>query len=242
MIRDELIRDRIMIGICDTRASERMQLMNDLTLEKAFEIARQAEVQVKEGKKISQEDSEATKEEVNRVFQRRDNPSKPKQGGSKDIRQEEQTCGRCGYPSHTQGKKCPALKSTCRRCKKEGHWDRMYRSKEIRRIEQEDDNEEEACVTYAFIGAVNHSAHKTEFKFKAHVTEFSKQLHFIVDTGADITCISDESVPKSCRNKICRTEKIISGPDGKKIIRNRLLTHNTSREKIRNLSKSLRNS
>lgn len=40
--------------------------MNDLTLEKAFEMARQAESQTKEGKKMRQETTEVITE-VNRV-------------------------------------------------------------------------------------------------------------------------------------------------------------------------------
>lgn len=100
MIRDELIRDRIVIGLCNTHASERMQLRNDLTLEKAFEMARQAEIQAKEGKKMRQEISEATIE-VNRVSKTGKNLSKLKQEDSKNTSlQEERTCGRCGYPNH----------------------------------------------------------------------------------------------------------------------------------------------
>lgn len=112
--------------------------MNDLTLEKAFEMARQAESQTKEGKKMRQETTEATTE-VNRVPQTGRNLRKFKQEDSKNTSlQERRTCGherhRCGYPNHIQGRKYLALKSMCRRCKKEGHWDRMCKSKGVRRI------------------------------------------------------------------------------------------------------------
>ncbi|XP_071646588.1 uncharacterized protein [Temnothorax longispinosus] len=109
-------------GIRDTRASGRIQLINDLTLEKAFEIARQAEIQAKEGRKMRQETEEET--EVNRVVQKEKNPHKQKRSENKN-RREEQVCGRCGNPDHTQGRRCPALKSVCHRCKKEGHSERV---------------------------------------------------------------------------------------------------------------------
>ncbi|EZA47292.1 hypothetical protein X777_16444, partial [Ooceraea biroi] len=110
VLRNDLIRDRIVIGIRDTRASERLQLINDLTLEKALEIARQAEIQAKEGKTLRHATDEET--EVNRVFQKRRNFRKQK--SSEDtLRREEQTCGRCGYPNHTPDRKCPVLRSTC---------------------------------------------------------------------------------------------------------------------------------
>lgn len=216
-IKEELIRDRIAIGICDTRASERMQLINDLTLEKALEIARQSEIQAKEGRKMRQEIEEET--EVNRVVQREKNPHKQNRNDNKN-RREGRVCGRCGNPDHTQGRRCPAMKSVCHRCKKEGHWERVCRSKGIRHVEKEigsDEEEAEADVGYAFIGAASDSTHEKGFKFRAYVSEFSKSLHFIVDTGADITCISDECIPYEIRSKICKTHKIISGPDGKKL-------------------------
>jgi hypothetical protein len=42
-IRDQLIRDFIVVGICDDKLSEKMQLDPDLTLEKAISLARQSE-------------------------------------------------------------------------------------------------------------------------------------------------------------------------------------------------------
>jgi len=87
-------------------------------------------------------------------------------------------------------------------------------------LEQNDEEEEEgkeADVAYAFVGAVNKDVRETDFKFRAYVPELSKSLQFIVDTGADITCVSDECIPKKNRSKLLKTDKIISGPDGKKI-------------------------
>lgn len=42
-LHDELIRDRLVVGLNDIRLSERMQLDKDLTLEKAIDMARQTE-------------------------------------------------------------------------------------------------------------------------------------------------------------------------------------------------------
>lgn len=51
-LKEELIRDRIVIGVREVRTSERLQLTTDLTLEKALNIARQAETQAKEGEML----------------------------------------------------------------------------------------------------------------------------------------------------------------------------------------------
>jgi hypothetical protein len=42
-MRDQLIRDLIVVGICDDKLSEKMQLDPELTLEKAISLARQSE-------------------------------------------------------------------------------------------------------------------------------------------------------------------------------------------------------
>lgn len=81
-IKDELIRDRIVIGICNKSASERLAHMNDLTLEKAFELVRQSEIQTKEGIRIRQEaDGEL---EANRVSQKEINTHRQRYRGNKD--------------------------------------------------------------------------------------------------------------------------------------------------------------
>ncbi|XP_018403211.1 PREDICTED: uncharacterized protein LOC108780116 [Cyphomyrmex costatus] len=209
-IKNELIRDRIIIGIRDTRVSEKLQLINDLTVDKALEIARQAETQAREGKRLRQEVEEETK--VDRVSQKRRNfPRHKFSNDGETSRRTEQVCGRCGYPNHLKGRKCPAAKSICHKCKKAGHWDRMCRSRGVRRLE------DEAEVAYAFIGAATDTTSKIDFKCQAHAREFAKPLHFIIDTGADITCVSEKCIPGKNREKLLRSDKIISGPDGRKL-------------------------
>lgn len=46
-LKEELIRDRIVIGIRDVRTLERLQLISGLTIKKAIELVRQAEIQAK---------------------------------------------------------------------------------------------------------------------------------------------------------------------------------------------------
>ncbi|XP_011145827.2 uncharacterized protein K02A2.6-like [Harpegnathos saltator] len=156
--------------------------------------------------------------EVNRITQKGKQFYQHRRDGNKDtFRLDEQACGRCGNSYHMQGRRCPATKSVCRKCKKEGHWERVCRSRGIRRVEQEDDGEGEASVAYAFLGTVNTSDSESVFKFKAYASELSRTLDFIVDTGADITCISDKCIPRESKNRICKSDKIISGPDGKRL-------------------------
>ena len=117
-LKDELIRDRIVIGMRDTRTSERLQLAADLTVEKALDMARQAETQSKEGKKIREEFSNQMK--FNRLLEKAKISNFKKNKGNT-------TCGRCGLPRHQDSQRCPAEDSKCRKCSKVGHWQRLCR-------------------------------------------------------------------------------------------------------------------
>ena len=54
-LHDDMIRDRIVVGIKDTVLSERMQLDDDLTLEKASKMVRQSEQVKQEQRNIREE-------------------------------------------------------------------------------------------------------------------------------------------------------------------------------------------
>lgn len=81
-LKGELIRDRIVIGVRDARTSERLQLMADLTLEKALNVARQAEIQAKEEKMLRKEEiSELNK--ISRFCKNKEEKKKKKRGKTK---------------------------------------------------------------------------------------------------------------------------------------------------------------
>jgi len=50
-LREEMICDRVVVGLCDHNLAEKLQLVSDLTLEKAVKAARQAE-SVKKQQKV----------------------------------------------------------------------------------------------------------------------------------------------------------------------------------------------
>lgn len=161
-LKDDLIRDRIVIGIRDTRTSERLQLVSDLTVNKATEMARQAEIQSREGKMIREEFSHQA--EVNRLSDRR--KANPKfrnvEGGSGP-------CGRCGLAKHTVPQKCPAANTKCRRCGKQGHWESVCRSKatnKVNRVEGCEPGEESDEI---LLGAVHNNNRDEEFVLMDHI-------------------------------------------------------------------------
>jgi len=124
-LRDRLIRDRIVCGIRDKVLSERLQLISDLTLDKAVTMTKQTE-RVKKQNPILHGEQEAKKVEVDWIQTRQDKKKefwrqktekgsagrqqsgKQSAGNSKTSSGDNQ-CGRCGNGSHG-AKDCPAAK------------------------------------------------------------------------------------------------------------------------------------
>ncbi|XP_073960781.1 uncharacterized protein [Choristoneura fumiferana] len=116
-LKDDLIRDRLVIGIRDRKAGERMLLKNDLTLEEATLLCRQAEMQ-EEGKELLEKKEDLR---VNRMKQNKGKTS--------------EKCWFCGLERH-QKHLCPAYKATCHNCQRVGHFAKLCRAKAVRNMEE----------------------------------------------------------------------------------------------------------
>nr|XP_061786511.1 uncharacterized protein LOC133577033 [Nerophis lumbriciformis] len=127
-LHDELIRDRIVVGLRDVSLSERMQLDPDLTLEKAVNMARQSEVIKRQQTDLrggGRMDIDAiTKGRRQKPFTHKI-PHHPKHSAAKpQPTSDRQTCYRCGKsPGHAKAQ-CPARDVTCHTCGKRGHYNK----------------------------------------------------------------------------------------------------------------------
>ena len=219
-LKEELIRDRIVTGVRDSKISERLQLTSDLTLEKAITMVRQAEIQAKETKSL-RKSLPIENSEVNRVGSQNKkthpNSKNKKFSGRNDTSKKENSensaCSRCGLRTYSNPDNCPALRSSCRKCQKKGHWHRVCKTKSIHRVEGDSD-----VYDAIFLGAItnNRANSKNEFLIELKLSEHGESVKFLVDTGADISCISEKTLPDDLKNKIRAFDKIIYGPDGKR--------------------------
>lgn len=196
-LHDELIRDRIVVGLADTKLSERMQMEKDLDLEKAINMARQSEEIKRQQNTRRTEASSVMQMEassVDRLIKKRQKNEKPRytnqrnsgarpcqhaQNKDKDSSQ----CYKCGGPSHPKNE-CPA-DAKCHGCGKKGHYQRVCRNKTV--VECIEEEEEKNSF---FLGSV--SCENT--MWTADVEIKGKMLRFKLDTGADVTAISESDV------------------------------------------------
>ena len=112
-MKEELVRDRLVVGIRDLALSERLQLESDLTLDKAKKLIRQ-----REAVKLQQDflQKPKMKEEIP-LDAIRQKPTKRKLPALPltPARPSVSNCRRCGSGSHPR-QSCPARDATCFRC------------------------------------------------------------------------------------------------------------------------------
>ncbi len=108
-LKDEMLRDRLVVGIRDVGLSEKMQTDPRLTLESAKTLIRQKEA-AKEHRKELHEDSAHS---LHRVH-----AGKKQYNSRKSSPQYSRTdkCTRCGRRRHSPGERCPATGAICHNC------------------------------------------------------------------------------------------------------------------------------
>ena len=129
-LHDEMIRDRIVVGIRSSSLSEKLQLDAELTLARAVTQVRQAEaVKLQQPLVRLQPDT--------RVWSGRGGPSRTNRGISNNAyanrsaaaaNMKHKKCAWCGKQSTHTRAQCPARGETCNHCGKQGHFQAVCRS------------------------------------------------------------------------------------------------------------------
>ena len=215
-LKDELIRDRLVVGLRDTKLQQKLQLDSVLTLEKAKSTARLHEQVKREQEMLSSDPQGQINATRSNPIQGRDSVFKPNR-----------TCGRCGKSaSH---RVCPAKDTTCNNCHKRGHWARCCRTKLSKPGEKKkpgsgktvkyvevgtpDEELEEAPseINYTFIGQVNSGNERP--KWTISVTVNDVKVDFAIDTGADETIIPEtmyQKLKSSLGTTLSNSDKVLN--------------------------------
>lgn len=217
-LEEEMLRDRIVVGIKDTKLSENLQANSNLTLKEALDKVRTKELIAKQSSYLRENGSKSGMQElsadavnksnrfVKRNFRNFDNSTHQVQSSH---------CEHCGRrPGHSR-RNCPAQNAKCFNCNNFGHFQRFCKKKNVHRVGADEPEPEqpqgEEDDDYYFMGVIDNQADVEHWNIEVFVN--GRPVNFKIDTGADVTVISEENVDFS-KVKLMKTDKVLVGASG----------------------------
>ncbi|XP_041350871.1 uncharacterized protein K02A2.6-like [Gigantopelta aegis] len=202
-LRDQMIRDRIVVGVKDDALSLKMQLDDTLTLKKATDMSRQSESVKREQAQLRSGYEEDTS--VSTLHTKRNQPDRQhapyRHSGTqhqtvrKTQRSTSGSCSSCGKdPAHTWNKGvCLAKNSLCSYCEKPGQWIAVCRRRaQVNTVQAENEqftDTEEVLNIYAMDSVEQRCKEKWLQKLRI----LDRDIEFRIDIGArcNILTLSD---------------------------------------------------
>ena len=215
-LHDEMIRDRIVVGLRDARLSEKLQLDPDLTLEKAVTQVRQAE-SIKQQQSLVRSMSENHKQPDNRMgaVHKRRFPDKPQRTDNSTAvgKQSKPTCRWCGKSTLHTKQQCPAKDAVCHKCRKRGHFQSVCRSAKLGEVHRDTPEKSDA-----FMGGIQKGDNSKDSPWSVVLTLNGKPTKFEIDTGAEVTAISKKAHKEIGSPTLSPPERTLHGPSNDKLL------------------------
>ncbi|XP_064479052.1 uncharacterized protein LOC135392265 [Ornithodoros turicata] len=204
-LKDELIRDRLVVGLRDKNFSEKLQLDANLTLEKAVNTARQSETvkgeqPVVRGNDLSSSTPTPALDAVTQHPCQRTNNSRltrrptPRHSAGQSV-QQRSACRWCGSAQPHERAQCPQQGKQCNLCQKLGHFATVCQSRKANEPGKQPRAKRpgpsrgptpKTVLEEVFLGTTsNKSPTNDPWFITARVQE--TDIRFEVDTGADVT-------------------------------------------------------
>ena len=211
-LRDEMIRDRIVVGIRDHRLSEKLQMEPELTLEKTLIQVRQSELVKKQQGTLRNESSreiEIITHKTRSTAGKSHYKGRPKTSGESRYSHK---CTRCGRtPGHSR-QHCPANEAECYNCHKKGHYRSMCRSKPtstgIQTVTTAVNHEE---YEEEFLGVIQVDTATVSQEWTITANLNSSDVKFKIDTGADVTVIPETLYVETRHGPLEKTTEKLKG-------------------------------
>ena len=130
-LHDEMIRDRLVVGLGSAVLSEKLQLDSELTLEKAVtqahlqEAVKLQQSVVRVGTRMKPDTPVSVVSQVEPHQQSGGRANRPRESrGPRTLsnNQSNGACSKCGLTPLHDSARCQAREAVCRRCKKRGHY------------------------------------------------------------------------------------------------------------------------
>ena len=137
-LKEQLIRDRIVIGIRDSSLSTKLQMDPNLTLENAKRMVRQQEAVRGQQAILSKPEGVIPVQTFSsqKPAKRPGNACSQESQGTTPRPPQGQKCSYCGKGPHLK-QSCPARQVICHKCNKKGHYSSVCRSKAIATVSEE---------------------------------------------------------------------------------------------------------
>ena len=169
---EEILRDRIVLGIRDDKMRERLLRFNDLTLQKAEQTEHQVKLM----------GASSTVNALNQGRSKNNKLSTPSRASN--YKPQKQTsrgnCGRCGKTHAKQ--KCPAFGQKCHRCGNMNHYQALCRSKTVATVQVDyGPDQYEICT----VGEQPSRVNKALVNLYVNGRQPGNEVRFQVDTGSE---------------------------------------------------------
>ena len=218
-LHEEMIRDRLVVGLRNAKLSEKLQLDAELTLEKAVTQVRQAEAirlqqPLLRGEAVGKPDTPVG------VVQRGKPGAKGKQShqarhkAGASTHSYPKACSRCGKSPPHDRQHCPAKDAICRKCAKRGHFQAVCRSSvKVGGVQAgQDPSEAPYDSSDVFLGAITYQSAETANPWAVTLRLNDKPMEFHIDTGAEVTVISKLTHEKIGSPPLSPSSRTLRGP------------------------------
>ena len=213
-MKEELIRDRLVVGIRNYALSERLQIEAELTLDKAKRLIHQHEAVKEQQEVLKQQNKEdISLDAVAKEAPRRKLPWIPPPTMRQPLAE---NCRRCGKGPHPR-QSCPAKDVMCYRCNRKGHYSAQCLSNIVA---------PQTMNVHEVSSQLNHPQLETSESYLDTVEGNKQNIWAImiqiqgkpivvkVDTGAEVTAVSDSTWKSLNIAKPLEETKIsLYGPD-----------------------------
>ncbi|UYV72894.1 K02A2.6-like [Cordylochernes scorpioides] len=177
---EEMIRDRLVLGIIDKQTKRQLISDPQLTLQKAIDVCKANE----SANKQIENSTKNTQEEVNKLNIRKKTVNQNKM--KKNI-----PCRYCATFHEHNRQKCPAWNQTCRKCNKNNHWAKVCKSRmrTVQSLESQNSNDEqEDCYSLVYVSEI--SARKLMTKLELELNGYKESIICQIDTGATVNVLN----------------------------------------------------
>ena len=144
---------------------------------------------------------DVTRQTARRPLRSRVRPTSRPQGSATAAK-----CTRCGRRKHQGNEKCPASNKICHNCKKRGHFKAFCQSRTSQASTAEVEVEQEGA---AFLGTLGS---ESSTSWRSTVTLDNQAVEFKLDTGAEVTAVTEETFKKVHGKRLQQPTRVLYGP------------------------------